>query len=91
MNIKYGNGQTNYGPGVSITLSGDEVAQAIYAYLVAHGVYINGPRTVSSEGKLMGKTQVYVDPAGFVIYEGEKYDGKGPVTFEDPYPGDDYK
>lgn len=79
MDIKYGNGQTSYGPGVSITLSGHEVARAIYAYLVAHGIHVDGPKTVSSEGKLMGDTLVYVDPSGFVIYKGVKYDGKGPI------------
>ena len=77
MNIEYGNGQTSYGPGVSITLSGDEVAQAIYAYLVANDINISGPRTVSMKGKLMSKTKIYVDPSGFVIYEGKRYNGRG--------------
>lgn len=85
MKVQYGRGKLTYGSGVSITLSGDEVAQAIYAYLVAHGVHINGPRTVSSEGKLMGKTLVYVDPAGFVIYKNEKYSGKGPSVYDEEY------
>lgn len=76
MNIEYGNGQTSYGPGVNITLSGDEVAQAIYAYLVAHNINISGPRTVSMNGELMSKTKIYVDPSGFVIYEGKRYSGK---------------
>ena len=78
MKVNYGEGSSSgYGPGVLITLTGDEVALAIYAYLVAHNVNINGPRTVSSNGKLMGNTQVYVDPSGFVISKGIKYNGRG--------------
>lgn len=91
MKVKYGNGKTQYGPGVSIILSGDEVAIAIHAYLVANGIHVDGPRTITMNGELMSKTKVYVDPAGFVIYDGKRYNGKGPVTFEDPYPGEDYK
>lgn len=36
MEVKYGKGKTQYGPGVSIDLTGDEVVTAIDAYLVAH-------------------------------------------------------
>lgn len=85
MKVKYGKGQTQYGPGVSITLSGNEVAIAIDAYLVAHGIHVDGPRTITMNGELMSKTKVYVDPAGFVICEGEKYSGKGPSVYEEEY------
>lgn len=40
MNVRYGSGTTEYGPGVSIELSGDEVATATDAYLVARGVCV---------------------------------------------------
>ncbi len=77
MKIKYGNGKTQYGPGVSINLTGDEVATAIDAYLVAHGIYVNGPRTITVNGELCDKGHIYVDPSGFVIANGEKFSGRG--------------
>ena len=55
MNVKYGKGKTEYGPGVSINLSGDEVALAISAYLVAHGVHVNGPHTITVNGRALRK------------------------------------
>lgn len=79
MEIKYGDGRTLYGPGVAIELTGDEVAVAISAWLVAHGVHVDGPRTVTVNGELCDLGQVYVDPSGFVISpEGEKLKGSGP-------------
>jgi len=77
MNIQRGKGQTKYGPGVSIDLTGDEVATAIHSWLVAHGVHISGPRTISVNGELIDGGHVYVDPAGFVITDGEKITGRG--------------
>ncbi len=77
MNIQRGNGCTKYGPGVSIDLTGDEVATAISSWLVAHGVHISGPRTVSVNGELADVGHVYVDPVGFVITgDGEKISGR---------------
>ncbi len=79
MKINYGEGSSSgYGPGVLITLDTNEVARAIYAYLAAHDVNISGVRTVTSGGKLLGDTQIYVDPSGFVISKGKKYSGRGP-------------
>lgn len=78
MKICHGKGTTIYGPGVSIHLSGDEVALAIEAFLVAHGIYVSGPRTTSVNDALCDHGHVYVDPSGFVIYKDEKIDGKGP-------------
>jgi hypothetical protein len=77
MNVHYGNGKTVYGPGVDIELSGDEVAIAIDAYLVAHGIHVSGARTIKVNGGLCKFGNVYVDPSGFVIYDGEKIDGRG--------------
>ena len=77
MNIEYGKGMTEYGPGVRINLSGDEVVQAVSDYLVAHGVHVNGARTVTVNGSPCGDGRVYVDPSGFVIAEGKKYSGRG--------------
>ena len=77
MDIKHGKGKTQYGPGVEINLSGDEVAIAIDAYLVAHRVYVDGPRTITVNGELCDVGEVYVDPSGFVIEDGKKISGRG--------------
>lgn len=77
MRVRPGNGPTEYGPGVDIDLTGDEVAVAITSYLVAHGVHIDGPRTVTVNGSLCTHGQVYVDPSGFVIFRGERISGRG--------------
>lgn len=78
MNVRYGDGITKHGPGVMIELTGDEVACAIDAYLVAHGVYVDGPRTVSVNGSLCGFASVYVDPSGRVIAnDGTVFSGRG--------------
>ena len=67
MKIKYGKGTTQYGPGVQINLTGDEVAIAIYAYLTANNVHISGAATIRVNGKLCKKGEIYVDPSGYVI------------------------
>lgn len=77
MKVTYGKRETGYGPGVCIDLTGDEVARAIDAYLVAHGVHVNGPRTITVNGGLCKTGNVYVDPSGFVIANGEKFSGRG--------------
>lgn len=76
-NIKRGDGKTQYGPGVSIELTGDEVATAIAAYLVAHDINISGARTITVNGELCETGHVYVDPGGFVVSDGEKISGRG--------------
>lgn len=75
MRIQHGKGKTEYGPGVQIDLSGDEVALAISAYLVAHGVYVDGPRTIRVNGELITSGEIYVDPSGDVYTDGEKFQG----------------
>lgn len=77
MNIQFGKGKTEYGPGVEINLSGEEVATAIDAYLVAHGIYVDGPRTITVNGELCEEGEIYVDPSGNVIAEGERWTGRG--------------
>lgn len=77
MEIYKGLGTTKYGPGVQIDLDGDEVAVAIDAWLVMHGVRISGPRTINVNGELLETGGVYVDPSGFVVHNGEKISGRG--------------
>lgn len=85
MRIRYGGGPTEYGPGVEILLSGDDVAVAIFAWLVARGVHVDGPRTVTVNGELCERGRVYVDPSGFVITpKGEKLSGRGAVSESAP-------
>ena len=79
MKIKHGKGKTEYGPGVEVKLTGSEVATAIDAYLVAHGVYVDGPRTITVNGKLCETGRVYVDPSGFVVTDGKRYTGRGSI------------
>lgn len=79
MKVEHGTSNpSGFGTGVYITLSGDELATAIDAYLVAHGICVSGPRTVTVNGMLCKDGRVFVDPSGFVIHEGERLDGRGP-------------
>jgi hypothetical protein len=75
--VKTGRGKTEFGPGVEVTLTGSEVATAIDAFLVAHGIHVSGPRTIMVNGALCTAGSIYVDPSGFVISSGKKYDGRG--------------
>ncbi len=77
MNVQFGNGKTKYGPGVQINLTGDEIAVAISAYLVAHGVIVTGPITISVNGRLCKYGGIYVDPSGRVIENGIGWNGRG--------------
>jgi hypothetical protein len=77
MKIKSRKGTTEFGPGVDIELSGEEVATAIAAYLISHDVYIDGPRTITVNGDRCKKGRVYVDPSGFVVAHGKTYLGRG--------------
>lgn len=77
MNIQFGKGKTEYGTGVEINLSGHEVAIAISAYLVAHGIFVDGPRTITVNGELCKEGEIYVDPSGSVVADGERWAGRG--------------
>ena len=78
--VRYGDGKTQYGPGVSIELTGSEVATAISAYLVAHDVNISGARTITVNGELCEIGHVYVDPSGFVVSDGVAISGRGDIA-----------
>lgn len=66
MKIKRGSGTTEYGPGVSIHLTGDEVAMAIDMWILSKRVLVSGPRTVVVNGGLCQYGEVKVDSSGFV-------------------------
>jgi len=77
MIVKHGRGRTKYGPGVDIVLTGDEVATAIDAWLVAHNVHVSGSRTIRVNGELCRLGHIYVDPSGFAIVDGKRISGSG--------------
>lgn len=78
MNIQHCKGPPRFGTGVSIDLDGNEVAAAIGAWLVANGVHVSGPRTITVNGGLCEAGHIYVDPSGFVITPaGDKLSGSG--------------
>lgn len=79
MKIGHGKGTTEYGPGVLIELTGDEVAVAIDAWLVAHRITVAGPRTIRVNDGLCEAGTIYVDPSGDVFFEGERISGRGPI------------
>jgi hypothetical protein len=76
MKIEPGKGKTEFGPGVSISLSGAEVAIAIDEYLIANSVAILGPRTIRINGELIISGSVYVDPSGTVVAGGTEISGR---------------
>jgi len=78
MKVKYGKGKTEFGPGVSIELSGEDVAVAIDAFLVANHVNVQGPRTITVNGELCKTGHIYVDPSGWVEDKNSYWSGRGP-------------
>lgn len=79
MDVRFGNGPTQYGPGVNIELTGDEVANAIETWLVAHNVHVGGARTITVNGDLCEAGRVYVDPGAFVMVDGKRWNGRGTI------------
>lgn len=79
--VKYGNGKTEYGPGVLITLSGEEMAKAVMLWLHSQDVIVRGPATIRYDGEFLqdNLATVYVDPSGFVIADDQKFSGRGPI------------
>lgn len=83
MEISFGEGKTEYGPGVQIDLDGNEVARAILTYLTAQGVHISGPMTITVNGELCEYGGIYVDPSGSVVSNGKGWNGRGPVKLKE--------
>lgn len=76
MRIKKGKGTTEFGKGINIKLTGSEIATAIYTYLTAHDVHIQGAATIRINDELIAKGSVYIDPSGYVVSNGKKYNGR---------------
>ncbi len=55
------------------------MAIAIDAWLVSQRIHVDGARTITVNGELCKCGRVYVDPSGFVIEDGERLSGRGPV------------
>lgn len=78
--ITHGQGETKYGPGVDIKLTGKELVLAITTYLTAHDIHIAGARTFSVNGSQMCRdATVHVDPAGSVYAPDGTYRGSGGI------------
>jgi hypothetical protein len=73
--IEFGPGETQYGKGIDITLTGDEAALAIRAYLLTQGVQVTGATTVTVNGQRVESAKVYVDPSGRVSVDWPLYLG----------------
>ncbi len=78
MDIKYGRYPGEFGPGIEIELTGNELAQAIETWLMAQGVLITGARTTTvNDGDPCGSARVFVDPGGFITTAGQRISGRG--------------
>ena len=78
LEVRYGEGTSEFGPGVAIEFPGDDVAVAIIEWLASQGVTITGPRTVRVNGDRCRIGRVYVDPSGGVVADGQQFPGRGP-------------
>jgi len=77
MNIQTGKGSTEYGTGIDINLTGDELAEAITLYLqVRHNICVYGARAASVNGERCESANVYVDPSGVVLNGDTKISGR---------------
>jgi hypothetical protein len=76
--VRHGKGATECGPGVRISMSGEDVASAISLWLYAQDILIEGPRTITYNNKLLeDDCEVYVDPSGCVLKDGVRFNGSG--------------
>ena len=76
MKIQKGKGTTEFGTGIDIELTGEELAHAISTYIYSKRILILGARTIRVNGKLCESASVYVDPSGDVIQKGIKISGR---------------
>lgn len=78
MIIRYGKGTTEFGPGIDIELTGNEVALAIEAWLVGQDVHIRGSRTIHVNEDLIENARIYLDPSATLMARGKGFSGRGP-------------
>lgn len=78
--IRHGDGTTEYGPGVLIEMSGNDVARAIDNWLYDQGVAVRGARTIRIGGELCKPATIYVDPSGYVSHGDCQWDGRGLIS-----------
>ena len=76
MKIQKGKGITEFGTGIDIELTGEELAHAISTYIFSKRIYISGPATIRVNGALCESASVYVDPCGSVIQKGIRISGR---------------
>lgn len=78
--VKYGNGKTEYGPGVLITFDANDICRFIISALEErYGITIGGPRTIKIGGELIqGDGSIYVDSSGSAVCGDLLYSGRGP-------------
>jgi hypothetical protein len=74
---------SKYGPGVVLSLDNNALACAVDLFLASQGFVVSGPRTIcyyDRIGRAFGPqvdAEVHVDPSGFVIARGKRWDGQG--------------
>jgi len=77
MDINYGNGTSDVGPGICIRLSKEDVERAIQDYLDLKDVKIQGDYSIAVSGVRVTGAEINVDAFGVVEHEGREYSGRG--------------
>ena len=75
MKIQFRDKTENKPCGVQIDLEGKEIESAIYAYLAAHNIQIEGLPSITVNGELCKSGQLSVDAYGRVFDNGIEYAG----------------
>jgi hypothetical protein len=76
MKIKKGKGDSEFGTGIDIKLTGNELAKAVDLYLYSQDLYVSGARTIRVNGDKCKSASVYIDPSGSLIKDGERISGR---------------
>ena len=75
MKIQFSSKTENKAGGVQIDFEGKEIEAAIYAYLAAHNIQIDGLPSITINGELCKSGQLCVDGYGRVFDNGIEYSG----------------
>ena len=76
MKVKKGKGTSEFGTGIKIELTGDELAHAIDMFLYYKKVYVDGARTIRVNGERCDSASIYVDPSGSLMKKGVRISGR---------------